>query len=107
HEIRDAEDRKQKRLLEAFSESQTQTLEMILNGEALDSILGSVATRIEKLANQKVFCSIYLCNNDSTDLILSTAPSLPQEYVDATRTIPIGKGIGSCGTAAALQQTVI
>lgn len=95
------------RLLEAIASSHSEVLEMILNGSALTPILDYIVRRIEELSWNDALCSILLTNENGTHLVAGASPNLPEEYVRITTPVEIGEGIGSCGQAAALKETVI
>jgi len=95
------------RLQEAFWAGQTEVLELILSGLPLEQVLEKIAVRIEKFSEVESMCSIFLANPEGTLLTLVAAPSLPQDYLNATRTLPILAGMGSCGSAAVFGHTVV
>jgi len=106
-EIREAEIRRQKRLIDSFSQSQTEVLEMILNRVPLIGILERIVERVENLSPDEVICSIMLVNAEGTHLTFGAGPRVPTEFSNLVSSVPISPGMGSCGTAAALGQTVI
>jgi PAS domain S-box-containing protein len=83
-----------------------QVLEMIAKGASLAEILDNLTLNIEKFS-KKTLCSILLVDAKQQKLRHGAAPSLPQEYNQAVDGIPIGEGIGCCGTAAYLGKPVI
>jgi PAS domain S-box-containing protein len=106
-ELRDAETRRQKRLLDSFSQGQMTVLAMILNGEPLTKILERIIERVEILSANDVRCSIMLVDPEGSHLVLGAAPGLPLEFLEDIRVVPIRPGIGSCGSAAALGRNII
>lgn len=85
----------QQKILRAIAEDQplTETLEQLC--EHLEGVLpGSTST-------------VMVTNDDGHSLALKTASRLPAAYRDQIKRIPIGEGVGACGTAAALRQPVI
>ncbi len=81
-------------------------LERIASGEPLSQLLTFIAISIEK-ENPEMLCSILLVSDDGKRLLNGAAPSLPDFYNMATHRTKIGKGIGSCGTAAFLRERVV
>ncbi|WP_434925985.1 sensor domain-containing phosphodiesterase [Shewanella sp. HL-SH2] len=81
-------------------------LNMVLEGVSLGEILHSLVLLIEA---QKVGtrASVLLLSDDGKRLLSGAAPNLPSEYNDAINGVAIGPNVGSCGTAAHLQQRVI
>ncbi|UJF20947.1 sensor domain-containing phosphodiesterase [Shewanella sp. OMA3-2] len=81
-------------------------LNMVLEGVSLGEILQALVLLIEA---QKVGtrASVLLLSDDGKRLLSGAAPNLPSEYNDAINGIFIGPNVGSCGTAAHLQQRVI
>lgn len=106
-EMREAETRRQKRLIDSFAAGQTEVLEMILNRVPLSGILESIARRVELVSSGGVLCTIMLMNPEGTHLSLGAGPSMPVGFLKILESIPVAPGIGSCGTAAALGETFI
>ncbi len=106
-EVREADSRRLRRLLDIFADGQTEVLEMILNGQPLQRILARIIERLESLAPDEVFGSILLANAAGTHLEYGSAPSLPPGFQEAIGSVPIEIGAGTCGTAAALDGLVV
>ncbi|MGZ8160162.1 MAG: EAL domain-containing protein, partial [Methylobacter sp.] len=85
---------------------QNQILQQINQGAELNTILNELAHQIEAL-HPDMLCSILLLNEDGKHLSHGAAPSLPDFYNQAIAGLEIGNGVGSCGTAAYLGETVI
>ena len=85
--------------LAMIEQGRFQVLESIARGDSLNSALHTLVTSIEELLPD-TFCSVLVVDPDSKCLRLATAPSLPDFYNAAVDGLPIGPGIGSCGTAA-------
>ena len=83
---------------------QTEILEALVTGERFEAIAGLLCRRAEELA-PGVVCSIVAITPDGL-LAPVAAPSLPQNYSDASAGTPIGPNVGSCGTAAYLGEAV-
>jgi diguanylate cyclase (GGDEF)-like protein/PAS domain S-box-containing protein len=65
-----------------------------------------VISKIEQLLVD-VKCSIFLLDKEGKRLWLVAAPSLPAVYVETIDGFEIGPSVGSCGTAAFLNKTII
>ena len=81
-------------------------LERIASRAPLPDILTHIARAIESLC-PGALCSILLLDREGRHLLHGAAPGLPESYNRAVHGIPIGIGIGSCGTAAATGGRVI
>ena len=92
--------------IEALHDAEKQALELVAKGETLEQVLGFVCGAVERLA-PPMLCSVMLTDHDGIHLVLATAPKLPTEYNQAIKRIPIGRAIGSCGSAAYFQKPVI
>jgi diguanylate cyclase (GGDEF)-like protein/PAS domain S-box-containing protein len=101
--IRDITKSKQADQYELF---RSKTLELLAGGEALPKQLAALVCGIEQLHPQ-MLCSILLSDTDVKYLHQATAPSLPYFYNQALEGMSIAYGVGSCGTAAFLNQCVI
>ena len=85
---------------------QNQILQLINQGVDLPKVLDELARQIEAL-HPNMLCSILLLDEDSKHLRHGSAPSLPDFYNQAVDGLAIGDGVGSCGTAAYLGESVI
>ncbi|TAN66685.1 MAG: PAS domain S-box protein [Methylobacter sp.] len=85
---------------------QNQILQLINQGLDLPEILNELAHQIEAL-HPDMLCSILLLDEDNKHLHNAAAPSLPDFYNQAVDGLAIGDGVGSCGTAAYLGESVI
>lgn len=81
-------------------------LEKIINDDSLDDILTFLIKRAEEI-NNNMICSILLLDEEKKHFSKGYAPSLPQHYNDAVKTLTIGPEVGSCGTAAFTKKRVI
>ncbi|SKA92239.1 GAF domain-containing protein [Prosthecobacter debontii] len=106
-ELKEASARRYGLLLEAIARSYSEILEMILNGSPLTAILEHIAQRIERLSPHGALCSILLTNPAGTHLEHGASPSLPKEFVQAVNPVAIEAGVGSCGHAAAVKETMV
>jgi diguanylate cyclase (GGDEF)-like protein/PAS domain S-box-containing protein len=57
--------------------------------------------------NPIMLCSILLLDDAGKHLLTGASSSLPDFYIEAIDGIEIGRGVGSCGTAAFINQRVI
>jgi diguanylate cyclase (GGDEF)-like protein/PAS domain S-box-containing protein len=96
-------ERKQAELRE---KSRTHILELITKGKPLSVILDAIVKVVEQ-DNPDMLCSVLLLDDTGTHLLKGTVSSLPNFYSEAIHGIEIGEGVGSCGTAAFLNQRVI
>lgn len=101
--IKDITERTQNRLRE---KTRSQVLEMITKGDELPDILKAILNIVEQ-ENADMLCSVLLLDNSGKYLKKSIALNLPDYYNDAIEGLTIGYGIGSCGTAAFLNERVI
>jgi diguanylate cyclase (GGDEF)-like protein/PAS domain S-box-containing protein len=99
----DITERKQAELLE---KSRTHILELIMSGEPLPVILDTIVEIVEQ-DNPAMRCSILLLDDAGENLLIGTASSLPDFYNEAIHGTKIGLGVGSCGTAAFINERVI
>ena len=81
-------------------------LEMISQEKELEEILEHICLIVEEQADQ-MLCSFLLADEQEKHLLNGAAPSLPKDYVEAINGVPIGDGVGCCGTAAYLKEQVI
>ncbi|MCS6959293.1 MAG: PAS domain S-box protein [Pseudanabaenaceae cyanobacterium SKYGB_i_bin29] len=85
-------------------ELQNQCLSCLLVGESIKASLQLLAHLIElRIPDSK--CLFLECLNGKLRVL--TATDLPKSYLDAIDGIPIGEGIGSCGTAAFRGEVVV
>jgi two-component system, cell cycle sensor histidine kinase and response regulator CckA len=82
----------------------------LLEKIATDAPLGELLAGIVHFVEQEVpgaLCSVLLTDETGTRLRHGSAPSLPEAYNQAVDGLAIAQGMGSCGTAAFLQQRVV
>jgi PAS domain S-box-containing protein len=92
---------------EAMLEGEKQALQLLAEGETLDTVLAFLVRLLEAQAADGMLCSILLLDADGRHLRHGAAPSLPAAYTHAIDGLPIGPAVGSCGTAAWRQEAVI
>ncbi len=95
----------QRKQAETLLAGQNHILELIASDAPLPNILDALARLIEERSEQ-MRCS-FLLLDESGKLHLGAAPSLPDSYNQAIDGIAIGPKVGSWGTAAYRQATVI
>ncbi|QXE85664.1 PAS domain S-box protein [Geomonas nitrogeniifigens] len=101
-----ARDITQRKHAEQRERSRLKALERIASDAELEELLTDVVQFVEDCLPGSL-CSILLVDESGTRLRHGCAPSLPAEYNQAVDGIKIGKGKGSCGTAAFLRQRVV
>ena len=79
---------------------------LMAGGQSLGDVLNAVALSAEAEA-PGALCSILLLDESGARLTLGAAPSLPADYNAAIDGVAIGLDVGSCGTAAFLNQRVV
>ncbi|MEO1094286.1 MAG: EAL domain-containing protein [Cyanobacteria bacterium J06638_28] len=85
--------------------AQNTLLAQIAQGQPLLEVLNSLIYSVERDLDG-VLCSVLLLDKENR-LRKGAAPSLPTEFNEAVDGLLIGEGVGSCGTAAFRNQTVI
>jgi PAS domain S-box-containing protein len=104
-----AEGRKdQKQLEESWRvlDEERRILELVAKGAALKEVLDALTVAIERMA-PGCLCSILLLDDDRRHLLLGSAPTLPADFVKGVHGLEIGPDVGSCGSAAFRNETVI
>lgn len=86
--------------------AQARLLSLLGTDAPLPVLLDALARYVETWA-PSMFCSILLRDRDRNVLVRGAAPSLPAGYVAGLGEIPIGDGVGCCGTAAATGECVM
>jgi PAS domain S-box-containing protein len=89
---------------EQFAKAQEQVLALIAGSAPLQRSLEAVVQLIETSSPDSL-CSILLL--DGQHLRLGAAPSLPDSYNQAIEGLPVGEGVGACGTAAFRNEMVV
>jgi PAS domain S-box-containing protein len=93
-------------LLLSLSSLDDRILAMIMGQTPLPRVLEALCADIEQ-HNAGMLCSVLLVDAEGVTLRTGAAPSLPQEYVQATDWLKIGPCAGSCGTAVYRKQPVV
>ncbi len=94
------------KLAEQLRETRVAVLDAVVANAPLAAILETVATRLEAL-HEHTRVSILLRKGSDGRLYTGAAPSLPAFFNAAVDGLPMVVGSGSCGSAAALNETVI
>jgi diguanylate cyclase (GGDEF)-like protein/PAS domain S-box-containing protein len=84
---------------EAHDRLRSDILEKLARGMELPALLDALARGVE--AEQPGCLASILLVDDDGRLHLGAAPSLPDEFFAPIEAVPIGEGVGACGTAAA------
>ncbi|ATZ73466.1 bifunctional diguanylate cyclase/phosphodiesterase [Idiomarina sp. X4] len=87
-------------------EAQYQALNSLVQKKPFDKKLEDICYLIESQI-EGAFCSVMLRCDDEQVLRAAAGPSLPKSFVSALQMLPIEDGVGACGTAAALEKSVI
>ena len=104
HTVGICEDITERKLLEKREYSRLGFMSALAAGKTLDALFADIIERIEEY-DPEALASILLL--DGEQLLFGAAPKLPDFYNQAIHGVKIGKGIGSCGTAAYTGQGVI
>lgn len=96
----------ERKLQEDYKNLRSRILEMLASGESMHTTLLEIVNGIEEI-HPEMICSVLLVDRDGKHLSNGISPSLPKFYNDAVNGIQIGKGQGSCGTAAFTGELVI
>ena len=91
----------------AVKQEQERINEMIASGVPLPRILEELALVVESRSRSGVLASILILDEDGRHLRHGAAPSLPDDYNAAIDGLEIGPEVGSCGTAAFHNRTVV
>ncbi|MBI5006406.1 MAG: EAL domain-containing protein [Nitrosomonadales bacterium] len=80
--------------------------ELLASGAEMSDILTQIIDYVEH-SRSGILCCILQMDKDGKHLLLGAAPNLSEAYAQAVDGIPIGEGIGSCGTAAFRNERVV
>jgi PAS domain S-box-containing protein len=97
----------ERKRMEDMLSSEKRVLELIATGSPLHEVLDTLALRMESQSLDGMLCSVLLVSDDGRHLVHGAAPSLPEAFRIAADGLPIGPGIGTCGTAAFERATVV
>lgn len=93
-------------VLEAELGHQQQMLARIVRGEPLEQTLNAICRHIER-RYPGTHCSVLLLDRALGLLRHAASPTLPRSFVRQLDGLPVGEGMGACGTAAARGMPVI
>ena len=86
---------------------QAATLRRIVRGDPLPEVMEELCHAVERY-DDSWRCSVMLVDPSGTTLRCCAAPNLPARMVEVLEAgIPVGEGVGTCGTAAARRSVVI
>ena len=89
-----------------FLEEERRVLQLVAKGASIGEVLDALTAAIERMAPE-CFCSILLLDEDRRHLRTGAGGRLPSEYMRLVDGLEIGPDVGSCGSAAFRNQTVI
>ena len=81
-------------------------LARIVRGDALDRTLNALCRRVEQ-RYPGAHCTVLLLDRSRGVLRHAASPTLPRRFVREIDGLPVGDGMGVCGTAAARGEVVI
>ena len=87
-------------------EEERRVLELVTKGASLQNVLDALTHGIERLAPE-CLCSILLLDEEKRRLLRGSGGSLPEEYMRIVNGLEIGPDVGSCGSAAYRNETII
>jgi PAS domain-containing protein len=96
----------ERKLSQIHEKSRVHVLELMANDEHLPVVLEAIV-RVVECENPALLCSILLLGDAGKHLLHGAAPSLPDFYNSAINGLEIGLRVGSCGTAAFINERVI
>ncbi|MCZ6783432.1 MAG: PAS domain S-box protein, partial [Proteobacteria bacterium] len=91
---------------EKLQRGRSRVLERLAAGAPLEEVL-SILVETAEAVEPDMLCSILLLDDEKKHLRHCAAPSLPDFYNEAVDGLEIGRGVGSCGEAAATGKRVI
>jgi len=89
-----------------FLEEERRVLHLVAKGASIQTVLDTLTDAIERMA-PGCFCSILLLDEDRRHLRTGAGGRLPKDYLRLVDGLEIGPEVGSCGTAAFRNETVI
>ena len=93
-------------LTNTLEAGRNEVLRMVASNADVQIILQTLCEKA-KLYNSDMLCSVLRLDNEQQTLHPIASVLLPKFYCDALEGIPIGVGVGSCGTAAFSKKRVI
>jgi PAS domain S-box-containing protein len=92
---------------ESVIAGQKQVLELLVQGAPLPDVLDALCDVVEGQNQQHVVASVLLVDEDGQRLRSVGGRHVPRDYALAIDGVPIGPGVGSCGTAAFRGEQVV
>ncbi len=89
-----------------FIEEERRVLELVARGASVKQVLDALTAAVERMA-PNCFCSVLLLDEDGLHLREGSGGGLPRGYMEKVDGLPIGPDVGSCGSAAFRNQTII
>ena len=89
-----------------FLTEERRVLKLIAEGASLKEVLDALTAAIERMS-PGCFCSILLLDEERRHLREGSAGGLPPDYMRLVDGLEIGPEVGSCGSAAFCNETVI
>jgi PAS domain S-box-containing protein len=96
----------QHKQMEMLVQGENHVLELLSSGRPKQDVLNAMNLLVEANVPGS-FSSILLLDENGKRLLAGSAPSLPEAFNAAIDGVAIGPGVGSCGTAAYRDETVI
>lgn len=90
----------------ALIERERHVLSQIAAGVPLAQVLDDLLRAVESQSGNSMKTSVLVLSEDGQFMLHGAGPGLPAGYNEAVHGIPVGEGVGSCGTAAARQAPV-
>ena len=92
---------------ESLVAAQARVLEMVARGDSLVDTLTALCGLVEDSVVDSI-CSVMLVDGSGLELRQTAGPSLPRPMLTVLDAgIPIGEGVGACGTAAHRREVVV
>jgi c-di-GMP-specific phosphodiesterase len=93
------------RMQREFTQQQ-QVLERIARGEPLPETLSDICRHVEE-RYPETYCTVLIVDRAAGVLRHGASPTLAREFAEEIDGLPVGEGMGACGTAAARGEVVV
>lgn len=97
---------KERKKASSLIAEQNRILEMLATEKELKEILDAITIMTENCF-EDIKCSILILDRKTQQMHYVSMPNIPKGYIDASDGFKIGPNVGSCGTAAFLNETII
>ncbi len=97
---------KERKKTSSLVAEQNRILEMLATEKELKEILDAITIMTEN-RYEDIKCSILILDRETQQMHYVSTPNIPKGYIDAFDGFKIGPKVGSCGTAAYYNKTVI